>query len=173
MTRQARVRAALLGLGTVIALGVAATWGPSSSGLPTAVARRDHFTDTLVESGTLSSAHLRLYGSTLGGPAKLLSIVPEGSIVRQGEVLARLDTTPFEQARTREAATAQQADAEVARAREEARVESLRAMTDVDAAEHQSRNADEALSNQTRGRGAVDVIAAETAAADAVRGLDE
>ena len=173
MTARARSRAGVLGLATLVALGVAASWGPAPTGLPTAVARTEQFTDTLVESGTLSSAHLRLYGSTLSGPAKLLAIVPEGSMVRQGEVLARLDTTPFEQARAREAATAQHTEAEVARAREEARVESLRALTDVDAAEHQARNAGEALSNQTRGRGAVDVIAAETAAADAARALAE
>lgn len=149
------------------------SWGPGPTGLPTALVIRQTFTDALVESGTISSARLRLYGSRLEGPAKLLEIVMEGSAVREGDLLARFDTTLVEQALAREQAALEQADATAARAREEVRVESLRAAADLDTADHQTRNAEEALGNQAKGRGAVEVIAAETAAADAGRALDE
>lgn len=167
-----RLALAVLAVGIVIA-AAAGAWGPAPTGLPTAIAVRQTFTDTLVEAGTISSAHLRQYSSTLGGPATLLQIAAEGSAVRAGDVLAILDTTAFEQARVRESAALKQADAEAARAREDARVEALKAMTDVDAAERQTRNAEEALGNHVSGRGAVDVLAAETSASDAARALSD
>lgn len=161
--------AVLIGAGALIA----GTWGPRPDGLPTATVRREAFSSMLVESGTIGSAHLHVYSSTLGGPAKLIAIVPEGSTVRAGDVLARLDTSTFEHARAREQAALAQADSEVIRAREDARIEMLKAEADADASEQLVRNAEEAFANQRDGRGAADLVAAETTAAEAARTLEE
>lgn len=175
MTMPGSRRQAGLALVIVIAAGalIANTWGPLPDGLPTAVVRRAAFSAMLVEPGTIGSAHLHVYGSTLGGPAKLLAIVPEGSTVSAGDVLARFDTSSFEQTRSREQAALAQTESEVTRAREDARIEVLKAEAESDAAVHLLRNAEEALANQRDGRGAADLVAAETAAADALRALDE
>lgn len=141
--------------------------------IPTAPAQRQDFLDRLVESGTVSAARMHVYSSTLNGPAKLLFIVAEGARVRPGDVLARFDVSSVEQALLRERYALQQTEAERTRTSEEMRVEALRAMSDVEAAGQQARTAEETLANQTSGRGAVEVMAAEIALAEAERAWRE
>jgi HlyD family secretion protein len=153
--------------GTVVIDRPSAPW-------PHALARLSAFESVLLEVGAIGVERLVLYGSTIPGvPAKLIEIVPEGRTVQAGDVLARFDTTAFEQARQRETAALRQAEADVVLAREEARLELLRAEEDLEAARQEIISAERALVNQTDGRGQVDLVAAETAAAEAARELTQ
>ena len=103
---------------------------------PTAIAKRETFTETLVETGNVSAARLMVYSSTVpGAQAKIVELIPEGSSVKPGDVLVRFETAGFEQNLAREEAAMRQAEAEVQRSREEVRLEALRS----DAAATQAR----------------------------------
>ncbi|MBI4265739.1 MAG: efflux RND transporter periplasmic adaptor subunit [Acidobacteria bacterium] len=141
---------------------------------PTATARTETFVDTIVETGTIGAQRLRLYASTIpGAAAKLVELAPEGQAVREGDVLARFDTAAFEQTRERELAALRQADAELVRVREAVRIESLSADDDLDVLRQDVTKAENGLANQISGRGAVEVVEAEAAAADAARELEQ
>ena len=130
--------------------------------------------ETLVEIGTVNAQQLVLYSSTIPGvQAKLVEIAPEGQAVKAGDLLARFDTGQFEQNRTREMAALRQAEAEMVRAREGARIEALGTQEDLDAAFQQIGKAETGLANQVSGSGAVEVVEAEAGAADADRELQQ
>jgi HlyD family secretion protein len=141
---------------------------------PSTTARIEPFVESLVEVGTISAQRLMLYSSTIpGAQAKIVEIAPEGHAAAPGDVLVRFDTALFEQNRERERAALRQAEAELVRAREEARVELLRGAGALDDAQQQIGYAERGLVNELEGRGKVEIIEAETAAAEAERELQQ
>lgn len=143
---------------------------PSRTMPGTAPVTRGPFVDAIIEDGVVSSQHLRLYSSALNGlPTSLTFLIPEGTAVAPGDVLARFDVSAYEQTLARTRADLAQAVADVERERADARLETLRAEADREAARHVSENARRALANQTDGKGAVDRAAADTAVNDATR----
>ena len=154
-----------------MALGAAAIGvRQSMPAWPTSVVRVGTFTETLVETGTIAAQQMTLYASTLpAGQSKILELVPEGTLVGEGDVLVRLDAAQFEQARARDRAELRRAQAELTRAVEETRLEMLRSQDDLAAAEEQIADAERSLANQLEGEGRVALIEAETMVADAVR----
>jgi HlyD family secretion protein len=158
--------------GTVSLLAAALVFAPPSAARQggTALVREGALTQTLVERGTVSSARLLLYGSSISGvQAKIAEIVPEGRSVAPGDVLIRFDATAFEQNLARESAALGQAEAERLRAREELRIERLRADGETAQARQQIGYAESEVANQTDGKGRVAVAEAETAESDAER----
>jgi HlyD family secretion protein len=155
----------------ISALAISTRSGPIDTA-PTARVERRDFVDSILEPGTISTQQVRLYGSEITGmPAKLLSIVPEGTTVAPGDELARFDVTAMSAIRDRAAAELQQAEAEIERARAETEIDSLRAATDIDAARLTADTATRALINQKQGKAVVDAAAAEAAVNDAAREL--
>jgi HlyD family secretion protein len=145
----------------------------SQSAAPNAVAREGSLTETLVEPGTLSSARLLLYGSSIAGvQAKIAELVPEGRAVVPGDVLIRFDATTFEQNMAREEAALRQAQAELVRAREELRIERIRVEGETSDAERQVGYARSDLANQIDGKGRLAVAEVEAAEEDAAREVE-
>lgn len=143
-----------------------------TSGAPTAEVIRKDFSDAIVETGTVSTEHVRLYSSLITGtPVKLIDIVPEGTTVAAGSVLARFDVTMLAAIRDRARAEMAQAEAEIARAEAEAEVDTLRSATEIETAARQEDTAERALLNQAQGKGVVDLAAADAALNDAAREL--
>lgn len=139
----------------------------------TAVVAEAPFRDTLVARGTLSSARLMSYGSTIAGvQAKILELVPEGTLVQSGQELVRFDASPFEEAAAREAAGVAQAQAEVLRATEDLRQEQLRSTVETEAARDDVSEAEAALKNERDGKGPLALAEAEAAANEAARELE-
>jgi HlyD family secretion protein len=148
--------------------------GPEREADPsvTAVARRGTFRESIVESGTIAAAGLKLYGSTLAGvQAKLVFLAPEGHEVAAGDELIRFDAAPFELALARESAVLAQAEAELSRAREDERLEQLSADGERSAAALKLTSAASALRNAADGRGQMALEEAEVAEADARRAV--
>jgi RND family efflux transporter MFP subunit len=143
-----------------------------SGGAPTAEVIRTDFSDAIVETGTVSTEHVRLYSSQITGtPVKLIDIVAEGTTVAVGDVLARFDVTALSAIRDRARADLAQAEAEIARAQAEAEVDTLRSATEIETAARQQDTAGRALLNQAQGKGVVDLAAADAALNDAAREL--
>lgn len=173
-TRQREAGAATAGVILLVVAGATLTLRQTAPEWPVATAKTEPFVETLIETGTINAQRLVLYGSTIPGvQAKLVEIAPEGQAVKAGDILARFDTGLFEQNRTRELAALRQAEAELVSARESARIEALGTQEDLDAALQQIGKAETGLANQVSGAGAVEVVEAEGAAADAERELQQ
>jgi RND family efflux transporter MFP subunit len=165
-------RAGLASVGLVMAAGVFVA-RPAPDRRPTAAARLGPFAQTLVERGTIGAARVMLYGSTIAGvQAKILEIVPEGRAVTDGDVLIRFDPAPFEAGVERETAALAQADADLIRAREDLRLEQMRADADAAAARDQLAFAEMALASERDGKVPVALAEAEASANLASRELD-
>ena len=163
---------ATAGIVALALLAAGVGWKQSVPTWPTAVVRAEAFAETLVEAGTIVAQQMTLYASTLpAGQSKILELAPEGTLVRQGDLLVRLDAGQFEQARERDRADLRRAEAELTRAAGDARLELLRAQDEFDAARHQVANAERALANQIDGAGQVAIIDAEATLAEATREL--
>ncbi len=69
-------------------------WPSRPAGEPTAYheVRRGDFTVSVVEGGTLSAVSEVIIRSEVEGTARIISIVPEGSYVKKGDVLVELDS---------------------------------------------------------------------------------
>jgi HlyD family secretion protein len=167
-----RRRAGAASLGMLSIVGGVALMNPhsaSNSG-PTAAVRQGTLSETLVESGTVSSGRLLLYGSSISGvQAKILEIVPEGRTVAPGDVIIRFDSSTFQQNLAREEAALRQAEGELIRAKEDLRIERLRSEGDLAQAKQQIGYAQSELANQIDGKGRVAIAEVEAAEADAAR----
>lgn len=139
---------------------------------PTAVARVQPFVETIVETGAVTAQQMKVYSSTIPGTAaKIAEIATQGQPVRRGDVLIRFDATQFERARDSERASLRQAEAELTRATEDARLEILRAQADLEAAGQHIDNAERAVVNEADGKGQLAVVEAEGALAESDREL--
>lgn len=157
----------------VVALAISVLfWRRAVDDVPTAAVQRTLFTETLVETGTIGAQRLALYSSTISGAqAKIVELVPEGRAVQPGDVLVRFDASTFEQTRARERASLSQAEADLIRAREEYRIETLRVDGDLERSRRQIEFAEAGLKNQLEGRGRVELAEANAAAGEAAREL--
>lgn len=86
----------LLVLGGVVVLALAFLWlrGTRSRGAPTAYheVKRGDFTVSVVEGGTLAAVSEVVIRNEVEGTARIISIVPEGSYVKKGDLLVELDS---------------------------------------------------------------------------------
>ncbi|HEX9367131.1 MAG TPA: efflux RND transporter periplasmic adaptor subunit [Vicinamibacterales bacterium] len=160
------------GLSAVCAIVFVTGRQPMPAG-PQATVRTGPFVETLVERGAVGSARMLLYGSSIAGvQVKIVDLVREGRVVAPGDLLIRFDATTFQQNLAREEALLRQADAELLRAREELRIETLRADGEADQGRQQVGYAQAEVDNQAQGKGRVAVAEAVAAESDARRELD-
>ena len=146
---------------------------PEAVAGPTARVAHGPFVETISEAGTVESARLLLYGSTVAGAqVKIAELTPESRVVQPGDVLIRFDSTTFEQRLAREEAESRQAEAELQRAREELRLDRLHGDSETAQARQQIGYAQTALTNETDGKGRVQQAEAEAAEADAAREVE-
>jgi multidrug resistance efflux pump len=131
------------------------------------------FVETLVESGTVNAARLMLYGSSIaGGAAKIVELAAEGTSVSAGDLLIRFDDSTFQQELAKETAALRQVEADLRRAREEVRLESLEEHSEVEQAREGIQHAENELADEVRGIGLVRLAEAEAAATEAAREVD-
>ena len=154
-------------------LGAAALWlnpWTSSEPVPTAVARRQPFVQTLTESGTVGAARTRIYTAPVGsGQSKILALAPEGASVRAGDVLVQFDASAIELALQKEEALVQQARAELLLANEQLRLERLAATADLDDARRDVEAKQRQADNERDGRGRLAIEEARAAETEARR----
>jgi multidrug efflux pump subunit AcrA (membrane-fusion protein) len=89
-----RLAAASVSAGVVILLGIAVLTRSAVQDPLVATVRRGTLTARLTAAGLLKPAQSITYRSPLGGrEAEIVFLVPEGTLVGEGDLLARLDTT--------------------------------------------------------------------------------
>ena len=160
------------GVSAVCAIAFLVTHQAAPAG-PVATVRTGPFVETLIERGAVSSARLSLYGSTIAGvQVKIIDLVREGRVVAAGDLLIRFDATSFQQNLAREEALLRQAEGDAIRAREELRIEQLRADADAAQGREQVGYAQAEVDNQSQGKGRVAIAEAQAAEAEATRELD-
>lgn len=122
---------ALLLLAACAALGAAFNGRGGAQAALTALAREGTLVLRLTETGTLKPAQSITYRSPLGGrEAEIVFLVPEGTLVNEGDLLARLETIELRRELERAVQETRQADvefqlAEVEREEGQANLESL------------------------------------------------
>ncbi|RPI55818.1 MAG: HlyD family efflux transporter periplasmic adaptor subunit [Acidobacteria bacterium] len=164
-------------VGMVTVIGTAAflvTPRETTTPWPHTKVRSGAFVDEIVETGTVTAARLMLYGAPVGGGQfKIVSIVPEGSSVEPGAELIRFDDSVVTQSIEKEKAALRQAEAELLGAREDLRIEQLRAQGEIETATQAVSFAERELANQMEGKGRLATIEAEAAASEAARELEQ
>jgi HlyD family secretion protein len=171
--RERRTRLTVTSVVCMLGASVAMVRPQRSEPWPTAVVREGAFVETLIESGTVNAARLMLYGSSIaGGAAKIVELAPEGRSVSTGDLLIRFDDTAFQQELTKETAALRQAEADLRRAREEVRVESLDEHGELEQAREEIDHAENELADEIKGAGLVRLLESEAAATDAAREVE-
>lgn len=171
-SRRTEAGVATAGVLVVACVGAAALLPSAAPPWPTAEARTQAFTETIVETGTVAAQRMAVYASPVtAASSTIVEIAPEGKVVQAGDVLFRLDSTGFERSLLTEQAALKQAEAELTRAVEDAKLELFRTRGDLDAATQQIANAERGLANETSGKGQVSLVEAEAALNEATRNL--
>ena len=112
--------AAVLGLSLA---GSGAAADPPAS--PRAEVQEGPFQVTIVEAGTLQALRSVTYASTIqSNQAKIVALVPEGKLVKKGDLLILFDAAPFEEEIRRNQALLAQAQAELEKAQQDLKLQS-------------------------------------------------
>ena len=119
-------------IGLVLLVGARVVLRPSVDTTLTVVVRRDTLTARLTEPGTLRPAQSLVYRSPLNGrEAEITFLVPEGTLVGEGDLLVRLETSELEDDLARAVKARRRADVEL----QVAELERLDAAAAVDSSE--------------------------------------
>ena len=94
--------------------------------LAAAEVREGPFRVSITEAGTLQALRSVTYASSIqSNQAKITALAPEGKLVQKGDLLALFDAAPFEEEIRRNQALLAQAEAELAKAREDLKLQGL------------------------------------------------
>lgn len=163
--------ATLFGVGAVALVAVVSSWsdGPHGDAAPPTVrARRGDLAVSIVEPGTLhASRSITLASEIRSNRAKIVSLLPDGSWVKPGDVVLRFDPTPFEEDRLKALAEVRDAEAATVRAEQERKLQIAKAEEALESARHAVRLATLNLEAYEKGTGALNVREAEVRAAEA------
>lgn len=169
-------RAALAGLG-LVGVGVLA-WNLAGRGDPgahlVAAVQEGPFEVTVVESGTLQALRSVTYSSLIpGNQAKVVYLVPEGTLVKPGDLLIGLDPTPFSEEIRRAEAQLAQARAERVKAEQDLKLQGLQNQEHLAEAHSKVRLAELELASVMEGKGKLEEAESEAAVANARRELSK
>lgn len=116
-----------------------------------AAVRRGPLVISLRESGEIKPSEQIKIKSEVEGRTTILSIVPEGTRVKQGDLLVELDTATLEESRVNQEITVQNAEAAFIEARENLEVVRNQSRADVELAELKAQFAREDLEKYEKG----------------------
>ncbi len=166
----------MLGGGALVLLvgaWLVATAGPPE-GLATALVKRGPFKVTIVETGTLQALRSVTYSSQIqSNQAKIVALAPEGKMVQKGDMLILFDSAPFEEEIRRSQALLAQAQADLEKANQDLKLQSLQNREDMAAARQKVERSDLELKDVQEGKGKLKEDEAEAAVANAERELEK
>lgn len=124
--------------------------------LATAEAREGPFRVSITEAGTLQALRSVTYASSIqSNQAKITALAPEGKLVQKGDLLVLFDAAPFEEEIRKNQALLAQAEAELAKAREDLKLQRLQNREELMAAELRVEKSDLELKDVQQGKGRV------------------
>ncbi|MEK6537009.1 MAG: hypothetical protein AABZ63_05955, partial [Actinomycetota bacterium] len=87
--------------------------------------KRDDFLVSLVEGGTLRAVQELIIRNELEGGTTIVSVVPEGTTVKQGDLLVELDSSGLKEKLANQEVTVQNAEGAYGRAKEDLEIQKL------------------------------------------------
>ena len=156
----------------LLVLGWALAGGRSDQ--PSAVVREGPFRVSITEAGTLQAVRSVTYASSIqSNQAKITAMAPEGKPVQKGDLLILFDAAPFEEEIRRNQALLGQAEAELAKAREDLKLQGLQNREEMLAAQLRVEKSDLELKDVQQGKGRVKEDEITQAVANAQRELQK
>jgi HlyD family secretion protein len=123
--------------------------------------QRGPLTISVTESGTIKAREQLIIKNQVEGRTTIISLVPEGTRVREGDLLVQLDASSLEDQRDDQQIRVMNGEAAFVRARENLEVVKNKAASDVDKAELELRFAGEDLKKYVEGEFPQKVMEAE------------
>jgi HlyD family secretion protein len=144
------------------------------SGVATAEVREGPFRVSIVEGGTLQALRSVTYASAIqSNQAKIVALAPEGKLVQKGDLLVLFDAAPFEEEIRRSQAQLSQAQADLAKAREDQKLQVIQNQEDLATARQKVERSDLELKDVQDGKGKLREEEAAAAVANAERELQK
>ena len=103
--------------------------------MPTFVAKQGPLRISIIESGTINAREQVVIKNEIEGTTTILSLVPEGTLVKKGDLLVELDASKLLDEKIDQEIVVQNADADFVQARENLAVVENQAQSDMDIAE--------------------------------------
>jgi HlyD family secretion protein len=163
-------------LGGALALLLVLGWAlaGSRSDAPSAEVREGPFKVSITEAGTLQAVRSVTYASTIqSNQAKITALAPEGKPVQKGDLLILFDAAPFEEEIRKNQALLSQAEAELAKSREDLKLQGLQNREEQLAAQLRVEKSDLELKDVQQGKGRVKEDETQQAVATAQRDLQK
>ena len=167
-------RRALGALAAAFVLLLVLGWalGGGRADVATAEVREGPFRVSITEAGTLQALRSVTYASSIqSNQAKITALAPEGKLVQKGDLLALFDAAPFEEEIRRNQALLAQAEAELAKALEDLKLQGLQNREELLAAELRVEKSELELKDVQQGKGRVKEEEAAQAVTNAEREL--
>jgi HlyD family secretion protein len=151
----------------VVALGVLVIWfkvvqggeDPMSS-MATFVAKRGPLVISVLESGAIKAREQEVIRNEVEGRPSIISIVPEGTAVKKGDVLVKLDVSTLSDTRIDQDIRVKTAEAALINAQETVKITQSEGQSDVDKAELTLKFAEQDLGQYQEGQYPNDLIVA-------------
>ena len=172
--RPRRVAVAVAAVAGMAALSAFVLTGGDPAGVSTAEVRGGVFRVSIVEAGTLQALRSVTYASAIqSNQAKIVALAPEGKLVQKGDLLILFDGAPFEEEIRRSQAQLAQAQADLAKAREDSKLQVIQNQEDLAVARQKVERSDLELKDVQEGKGRLREEEAVAAVANAERELQK
>jgi HlyD family secretion protein len=142
------VAAAALG---ALVSGRAVREGASADNTPQFVVQRGPLTISVTESGTIKPREQKILKSEVEGQTTIIYLIPEGALVKEGQLLVELDASGQEDQKVDQQIRVQNAEAAFIRARENLEVVKSQGTSDIAAAKLADQFAQEDLTQYLEG----------------------
>ncbi len=156
------VALALLAAGAWAAGWIGGTAPDAADGMPTALVQRGPLVISVSETGTVKPMQQVIVKSAVEGNNAILSLVPEGALVKEGDLLVQLDASRFVESEVEQQIKVLNAEAGFIRSSEQLAVAQNKAEADVAAAKLAYQFAVEDLKNYVDGQFPKDLKEAES-----------
>ena len=172
--RPGRALAAAAALAALVALPVVLLTGGDPPGVSMAEVQGGVFRVSIVEAGTLQALRSVTYSSAIqSNQAKIVALAPEGKLVQKGDLLILFDAAPFEEEIRRSQAQLTQAEADLAKAREDSKLQVIQNQEDLAVARQKVERSGLELKDVQEGKGRLREEEATAAVANAERELQK
>jgi HlyD family secretion protein len=172
--RPGRLLAAVAVIAAMAAVPALLVTGGDPAGVATAEVRQGPFRVSIVEAGTLQALRSVTYASAIqSNQAKIVALAPEGKLVQKGDLLILFDAAPFEEEIRRSQAQLAQAQADLAKAREDSKLQVIQNQEDLATARQKVERSDLELKDVQEGKGKLREEEAAAAVSNAERELQK
>jgi HlyD family secretion protein len=169
-----RLLAAVAAIAAMAAVPALLVTGGDPAGVATAEVRQGPFRVSIVEAGTLQALRSVTYASAIqSNQAKIVALAPEGKLVQKGDLLILFDAAPFEEEIRRSQAQLAQAQADLAKAREDSKLQVIQNQEDLATARQKVERSDLELKDVQEGKGKLREEEAAAAVSNAERELQK